>query len=108
VAGVSYFDAGTKGVPLAWAGGAINYYTDQGNLSPILPGPSPDAFVADAFSQWTSISTAAVSATRAGQLAEDVSGANVIVSGGVITMPADILPSAVNTPVGSSTTPMAP
>jgi hypothetical protein len=100
VAGVSYFDPGTKGLPLTWAGGAINYYTDQGNLSPILPGPTADAFVADAFSQWISISTAAVSATRAGQLAEDVSGPNVTVSGGVITMPGDILPSAVNTPVG--------
>jgi hypothetical protein len=95
VAGVSYFDPGTKGVPLTWAQGAINYYTDQGNLSPVLPGPSADALVADAFSQWTSIATAAVSATRAGQLAEDVSGANVIVSGGVITMPADVLPTAV-------------
>jgi IPT/TIG domain len=100
VAGVSYFDPGSKGMPLTWAQGDIHYYTDQGDLSPILPGPSADAMVADAFSQWTSIVTAAVSATRAGQLAEDVSGANVIVSGGVITMPADILPGAVNTPVG--------
>jgi hypothetical protein len=100
VAGVSYFDAGTKGVPLTWAQGAITYYTDQGNLSPALPGPGADALVADAFSQWTSIATAAVSATRAGQLAEDVSGANVTVSGGVITMPADVVPSAVNTPLG--------
>jgi len=68
VAGVSYFSQGTAGTPLTWAQGAITYYTDQGDLSPILPGPSADAFVADAFSQWTSISTAAVSATRAGQL----------------------------------------
>jgi len=66
VAGVSYFDAGTKGVPLTWAQGAITYYTDQGNLSPALPGPGADALVADAFSQWTSIATAAVSATHAG------------------------------------------
>src|SRR5216684_4518196 len=65
VAGVSYFAAGTKGVPLTWAQGAINYYTDQGNLSPILPGPAADAFVASAFSQWTSIPTAAGSATDA-------------------------------------------
>src|SRR5213594_4043031 len=27
VAGVSYFDAGTKGIPLIWAQGAISYYT---------------------------------------------------------------------------------
>ena len=80
VAGVSYFAADTKGVPLTWAQGAINYYTDQGNLRSILPGPTADAFVASAFSQWTSIPTAAVSATQAGHLAEDVSGVNVIVN----------------------------
>jgi hypothetical protein len=57
--------------------------------------------VADAFSQWTSIPTVAVLATRAGQLAEDVSGANVYRnSDGTITMPADILPTATGTPVG--------
>ena len=101
VAGVSYFDPGTVGTPLTWNQGAITYYTDQGNLSPILTGPSADAFVADAFSQWTSISTAAVAATRAGQLAEDVSGANVFVNpDGTISMPADILPTATGTPVG--------
>ena len=36
IAGVSYFDAGTKGIPLTWAQGTISYYTDQGNLSPLL------------------------------------------------------------------------
>jgi len=101
VAGASYFNPGTMGVPLTWAQGNINYYTDQGDLSPILPGPSADALVADAFSQWTSITTAAIAATRAGQLAENVSGANVYVNpDGTIAMPADIQPSATGTPVG--------
>ncbi len=101
IAGVSYFDSGTVGVPLTWAQGAVTYYTDQGNLSPILPGAGADALVADAISQWTSIPTAAVAATHAGQLAEDVSGINVFVnSDGTITMPADIMPTAVSTPVG--------
>jgi hypothetical protein len=101
IAGVSYFDPGTTGVPLAWAQGAISYYTDQGNLSSILPGPGADTLVANAFNQWTSIPTAAVAATRAGQLAEDVSGTNVIVNGnGSITMPSDIMPTAVGTPLG--------
>jgi hypothetical protein len=101
VAGASYFNSGTAGTPLTWAEGQVNYYTDQGNLSPILPGPSADAFVADAFSQWTAISTAAVAAIRAGQLAEDVNGSNVYVNpDGTITMPADIMPSATGTPVG--------
>ncbi len=99
VAGSSYFDPAVKGTPLTWSQGVVSYYTDRGNLSPLLPGASADAFVADAFSRWTSISTAAVSAVRAGQLAEDVSGANVGASGGVITLPADILPAASSFPV---------
>ncbi|HEX4423914.1 MAG TPA: hypothetical protein VH079_00850, partial [Terriglobales bacterium] len=101
VAGVSYFDSGTVGQPLVWAQGAISYYTDQGNLSPILSGPTADALVADAFSQWTSIPTAAVAATHAGQLAEDVNGSNVFVNAdGSITMPVDIMSTAITTPVG--------
>jgi len=100
VAGVSYFDAGTKGIPLTWAQGAITYYTDQGDLSPLLLHAGADAFVADAFSRWTSITTAAVASTLAGQLAEDVNGTNVIANGdGTFTMPSDILPTAVNKPV---------
>ena len=99
IAGSSYFDPSIKGVPLTWAQGTINYYTDRGNLSPLLPGASADAFVANAFSRWTSIPTAAVIAHRAGQLGEDVSGLNVNATGGILTMPADILPAAVNVPV---------
>lgn len=101
IAGVSYFNQGTVGTPLTWAQGAINYYTDQGSLSATVSGPQADALVADAFSQWTSIPTAAVSATRTGQLAEDVSGANVYRnSDNTITMPDDVLPTAIGTPVG--------
>ncbi len=101
VAGVNYFNPGTAGMPLTWSQGVVTYYTDQGDLSSILPGPVADALVADAFSQWTSISTAAVLATRGGQLAEDVSGVNVYRnSDNSITMPADIEPSATNRPVG--------
>ena len=69
IAGTSYFDPAVKGTPLTWSQGAISYYTDRGDLSPVLPSATADAFVADAFSRWTSISTAAVSAARAGQLA---------------------------------------
>src|SRR6476646_405319 len=66
VAGASYFDPTTKGTPVVWSQGVINYYTDQGNLSPILSGTAADTFVANAFTPWTSIPPAAVSATRAG------------------------------------------
>ena len=101
IAGTTYFNSGTAGTPLTWSQGSVNYYTDQGDLSPILPGPTADALVADAWKQWASIPTVAVSAIRAGQLAEDVSGANVTVnSDGSINLPADILPSAIATPVG--------
>ncbi len=100
VAGVSWFNSGVAGTPLLWSGGVVNYYTDQGNLSPVLNGPAADAFVADAFSRWTSIPTAAVAANRAGQLAEDVSGSNVYGSNGQIIMPDDILPSAIGKPLG--------
>ncbi len=101
IAGISYFNQGTAGTPLTWAQGTINYYTDQGSLSATVSGSQGDALVADAFSQWTSISTAAVTATHAGQLAEDVNGTNVYRnSDGSITMPADIMPTATGTPVG--------
>jgi len=100
VAGSSYFDAGTKGLPLTWRQGTIAYFTDQGNLSALLPRSDADAFVSDAFSRWTGISAAAVAASNSGQLAEDVNGTNVFVNADqTITMPADILPVAIDKPL---------
>ena len=101
VAGASYFNPSVMGKPIVWAQGNVTYYTDQGNLSPLLNGSAADAFVADGFSRWTSVSTAALSALRGGQLSEDVSGANVVHnSDGSITMPVDIQPTATDRPVG--------
>lgn len=100
VAGNSYFDPSVIGTPLTWPQGAVNYYTDQGDLSSLLPGASADSFVATAFGMWTSIPTAAVSATREGQLQEDVTGADLAVVNGSITAPADIAPGATADPVG--------
>jgi hypothetical protein len=101
VAGTSYFNSTTTGQPLVWPQGLITYYTDQGSLSPILPNASANSFVASAFSVWTSVPTAAITATSGGQLAEDVNGTNVILNAdGTITMPADIQPTATGTPVG--------
>jgi hypothetical protein len=100
VAGVSSFSSGLQGTPLTWAQGSIAYYTDQGSLSSQLSGPAADAFIADAFSRWTSIPTAAIAATRAGQLNEDVSGANVFAnSDGTASLPPDIAPDAIGTPL---------
>jgi hypothetical protein len=101
VAGTTYFDSSSSGQPLIWPLGQITYYTDQGDLSPLLPNASANALVADAFLQWTAVPTAAIAANSGGQLAEDVNGSNVIVnSDGTISMPADIQPSATGTPVG--------
>jgi len=101
VAGSSYFNSGTMGDPITWSLGVVNYYTDQGDLSPIFPNAAANALVADSFSQWTAVSIAALTANAAGQLAEDVNGSNIQVdSNGIVTAPADITPSATQTPVG--------
>lgn len=101
VAGSSYFNASTMGQPVTWSGGQIRYYTDQGNLSPILSNSAANALVANSFLQWTSVPSAAIVATDSGELAEDVNGSNIAVnSSGTVTAPADITPSATQTPVG--------
>lgn len=101
VAGTTYFDPTVAGQPLTWSLGAINYYTDQGDLSPTLPNSAANTLVATAFSQWTTVSTAALTVTNGGQLAEDVNGTNVYLNAdGTISMPADIQSSATGTPVG--------
>ncbi len=101
VAGTSVFDPSVTGQAVVWPQGAIVYYTDQGDLSPILPNISANEFVASAFAVWTSVPTAALMANAAGQLAENVSGANVTVNGdGTITMPADVQSTATGTPIG--------
>ena len=101
IAGPSYFDPSVTGNPLIWPSGALTYYTDQGDLSPLLPNASANSLVASAFSQWSSAPTAALFITHGGQLAEDVNGSNVIVnSNGTVSMPLDIQSSATGTPVG--------
>lgn len=101
VAGVSYFNSNVKGTPLTWAGGMISYYTDQGSLSGTVGGPAADYIVDQAMRHWTNISTAAIYAYQTGQLAQDVNGNNVVVdSGGVITMPLDVAPTALGKPLG--------
>jgi hypothetical protein len=101
VAGSSFFKASAMGQPITWSQGQVNYYTDQGDLSPILPNSAANALVASSFAQWTAVSTAALTANAAGQLAEDVNGTNIVAdSYGTITAPADITSSATQTPLG--------
>lgn len=100
-AGTSYFDPTVTGQALSWPMGQITYYTDQGSLSPILPNATANSFVASAFNVWSSVPTAALSASRPGSLAEDVNSTNVYRnSDGTISMPVDIQPSATSIPVG--------
>jgi hypothetical protein len=100
IAGSGY-DPGVEGQALVWANGSVQYFTDQGDLSPILPSAQADAFVATAFSAWTSISGVSLTASPGGHLAEDVNGSNIATDGfGTITGPPDITSSATSTPVG--------
>ncbi|MFY9561381.1 MAG: Ig-like domain-containing protein [Terriglobales bacterium] len=97
----SGFDAAVKGQPLTWANGNVQYFTDQGDLSPILSGGQADVLVADVFTRWTGIPGVTLTATQAGHLAEDVSGANVVgFPDGSYSVPDDIQPGALTTPVG--------
>jgi IPT/TIG domain len=100
IAGSGY-DPGVEGHPLIWANGSVQYFTDQGDLGPILPNAQADIFVAAAFSPWTSISSVALTASQGGHLAEDVNGGNIAAAAnGAITAPADITSSATGTPLG--------
>ncbi len=99
IAGSGYAP-GVEGQPIIWANGSVQYFTDQGALSPILTNAQADVLVASAFSTWTSISDVALTASQGGHLAEDVNGSNIVVTNGVITAPADITSSATGTPVG--------
>src|ERR1700758_4237614 len=72
VAGTSFFNPSTTGQAVTWPAGQITYFTDQGDLSPILPNASANNLVASAFGVWTSVPTAALVAVSAGSLAEDV------------------------------------
>ena len=100
IAGSGYAP-GVEGQPLIWANGSVQYFTDQGDLSPILPSAQADAFVATAFSAWTGISNVALTASQGGHLAEDVNGSNIAAdASGAITAPADITSAATSTPVG--------
>ena len=101
VAGSSYFDSSVTAQPVTWSQGTITYYTDQGDLSSILPNASANSLVATAFAQWSSIPTAALAVTSGGTLAEDVDGSNVTVNAdSSISMPADIQSTSTGTPLG--------
>ena len=98
VAGSGYAP-GVKGQALVWANASVQYFTDQGDLSPILPSATADAFIASAFSACTTNSTTLTS-SQGGHLSEDVTGSNIVVVSGAITAPADLTSSATGTSLG--------
>jgi hypothetical protein len=101
IAGSSYFNPSAKGQPIVWANGQVTFYYDQGNLSAIETAYGPRNLALSALNVWGAVATAGVKLVYGGVLAEDVSGANVKVGpNGVITMPADIQPTATNRPLG--------
>ncbi len=48
IAGSGYLP-GIEGLPLVWLNGSVQYFTDQGSLSPILTNAQADSLVAAAF-----------------------------------------------------------
>jgi len=84
------FDPAVKGQSVTWAGGNIQYFTDQGDLSPILSGGQADTLVADVFTHWTGVPGVAITATLAGHLAEMIraSGDGVAVELSLAALPA--------------------
>ena len=100
VAGSSYFTPSAEGKPIVWAKGLVPYYQDQGALSATVNNSQAHTMVASAASVWNTVPTAAVAIPYYGTLNEDVNGSNVTVgSNGVVTMPADIQPTATNKPL---------
>jgi hypothetical protein len=57
--GKTGYTTGLAGTPVRWQGTQITYYTDQGDLSVLERQSGINALVADAFSRWTGVATAA-------------------------------------------------
>ncbi len=89
-----------RGNPAHMGAGSNQLLHRSGDLSIQLPGPSADAFVATALSRWTSIATAAISATHAGTACRrrewKQRSAN---PDGTVNLPPDIQPTAISQPV---------
>ena len=100
VTGVSFFKPAVLGQPVHWAGGQVNYYVDQGPLNSGITNQQATAMVDAAAALWSAVPTAGVTLTDMGPLNEDVIGANIVATNGVIAQPADVAPSATTYPLG--------
>jgi len=69
---------GVPGLPFVWNTTVpVPYRTDLGGLG-MLDKSGADAFTADAFNVWQSVTTASIAFNKAADLAQDVTGANVM------------------------------
>ncbi len=100
VAGISYFNPATVGMPIHWANGQVNYYVDRGPLNSSITNQQATAMVDTAAALWSAVPTAGVALKDMGPLGEDVNGSNIAVKNGTITAPADVTPAATSTPLG--------
>lgn len=87
VSGTSGF--GASGVAMSFFTTTPLYYTDPGNLSPIVTHAQADAMVAAAAGVWN-VPQASLVLAQGGQLAEHVSSANTYFDGTQFVFPADV------------------
>ncbi len=100
VAGSTYFDTSHQGQPVLWSAGNVTYFTDLGDLSASVKNATGVTTVAAAAAVWNTVPTAAVSITRGGSLAEDVSGSNVTATSNGVSLPSDVQRIATSFPLG--------
>ena len=109
VAGTTYFNSAVLGTAHPLGRRQVNYYVDQGPLNSHVTNQQATAMVDAAAALWSAVPTAGVTLTDMGPLNEDVSGANIVVSGKLTcneqidqlpAQPADVTPSATNYPRG--------
>lgn len=75
-----------------WKVNTLQYYTDQGPLSPTVSHAAADSLVAAAAGTWN-VPTSNLTLTQGGQLGEDVSGQTAIVTPTGVVMPPDTQPA---------------
>ncbi len=97
VTGTSYFNR--PGIPVAWAGGQVRYYTDQGPLSATVDNAAANALVAAAAAPWNGVVYATANISQGGTLAEDVSGSNTSAGPNGVVFPADVQSTNVGVPL---------
>lgn len=74
-----------------WKVNTLQYYTDQGPLSPTVGHAAADSLVAAAAGVWN-VPTSSLTLTQGGQLAEDVTSQTAVVTPAGVVLPPDTQP----------------